>query len=245
MTSIVLSGGGVRGFAHAGFLNVIHDSIKIKEVVGCSMGALIGVLYCAKQDVNSMMDFVLKVKSLEVFAPSFSSKGLINGSKLVSKILKFANVNTFDDLQIPLICNSTNIRNGEEVVFDSGRLDKALMATSAYPGMFVPVNYGSKILIDGGITDPFPIKHATQKRIIGVNVSYGLGLPEAYNSTDILKQCINVLQMRLAQDQLHNEKALIIKPNLHNVGVFDVRKKLYCIRAGARAANASALAKLK
>jgi NTE family protein len=73
---LVLSGGGAKGFAHIGVLNVLEDAgVKIDYIGGTSMGAVIGGLYAmgynAKQ-IDSIIDVTNFSNVLNDFIPRSS-----------------------------------------------------------------------------------------------------------------------------------------------------------------------------
>ncbi|MCF6184391.1 MAG: patatin-like phospholipase family protein [Bacteroidales bacterium] len=77
--ALAFGGGGARGFAHIGVLQVLEEEkIQIKAISGCSMGAVVGGLYAYYQDVSKVEAFLLtmikkpafKDLNLELFSSS-------------------------------------------------------------------------------------------------------------------------------------------------------------------------------
>ncbi len=92
---------------------------------------------------------------------------------------------SFKDLPIPFACVSANMVNGKEVVMDSGVLPLAMRASMAIPGAFAPVILDSMVLVDGGISNNFPVdvaKDMGAEITIGVDLSTGLKDEEGLNS---------------------------------------------------------------
>ncbi|MEI3154591.1 MAG: patatin-like phospholipase family protein [Odoribacter sp.] len=84
---------------------------------------------------------------------------------------------SFKDLPIPFACVAANMVNGKEVVMDSGVLPLAMRASMAIPGAFAPVLLDSMVLVDGGISNNFPVdvaKDMGAEITIGVDLSTGL-----------------------------------------------------------------------
>lgn len=91
----------------------------------------------------------------------------------------------FRDLPIPFACVAANMVDGEEVVMDSGILPLAMRASMAIPGAFAPVLLDSMVLVDGGISNNFPVdvaKSMGAEITIGVDLSTGLKDAEGLNS---------------------------------------------------------------
>jgi len=76
--------------------------------------------------------------------------------------LAYANLNSFDELPVPFRCVATDLVSASAVVLDRGSLPKALRATMALPGIFTPVSWGNKILIDGGLVENLPVEPARE-----------------------------------------------------------------------------------
>ena len=70
--------------------------------------------------------------------------------------LPYNDVTRFADLPIPFACVAVDLQTSEAVVLDSGRLQEALRATMAIPGLFVPVRIGNRVLVDGGVLNNVP-----------------------------------------------------------------------------------------
>lgn len=62
----------------------------------------------------------------------------------------------FHDLPISFACIATDVRTGEEVVMQSGRLPLSIRASMAIPGLFAPVMIDGRLLVDGGLVNNFP-----------------------------------------------------------------------------------------
>lgn len=83
----------------------------------------------------------------------------------------------FSSLPIPFACVAANMVDGKEVVMDKGRLPLAMRASMAIPGAFAPVLLDSMVLVDGGISNNFPVdvaKNMGAEITIGVDLSTGL-----------------------------------------------------------------------
>ena len=67
-------------------------------------------------------------------------------------------IDDFDDFPIPFKCVAVNVLDGEVVVLDSGYLARAQRASMAIPSVFTPVEYGDKLLVDGGVIRNLPVQ---------------------------------------------------------------------------------------
>lgn len=92
---------------------------------------------------------------------------------------------SFKNLPIPFACVAANMVNGKEIIMDSGILPVAMRASMAIPGAFAPVILDSMVLVDGGISNNFPVNVAKDmgaEITIGVDLSTGLKDAEGLNN---------------------------------------------------------------
>lgn len=184
---IALGGGGARGLAHIGVLEVLEaHGIRPKYVAGTSMGAVVGAIYClegsaaglrerARQMVSSAefqdlkldkfytrADNVLARFRHELFEKFYLGALLYKRSHsqpdATNRIFHdLFGARTFDDCAIRFVCNALDIQSGDEVVFRHGPLAGAVWASCAIPGIFPPCARDGRLLVDGGVVDSIPI----------------------------------------------------------------------------------------
>ena len=87
--------------------------------------------------------------------------GGINTGQALVRVLSgetaaYWDVDDFDNLPIPFRCVATDLMSGEAVVLGEGRLPEALRATMAIPGIFTPVEWNGRFLVDGGLVNNLP-----------------------------------------------------------------------------------------
>ena len=142
----------------------------------------------------------LPFNKFKIQLPSSISKGQ-NVFNLLSKLtIGVSGIDNFQKLPIPFYCIATDIQTGEQVVLDKGNLAQAIAASSALPTLFQPVKLENKLLMDGGITNNFPIEGLLTKNldyIIGVDVQDDLFQHEDLNSASNI-----MLQIRTIRDRL-------------------------------------------
>lgn len=174
---LALGCGASLGFAHVGVLKVLEEErIPIDLLAGTSMGAFIGALWASGKSIDEIEAVVAKyrrtLENIKLMDFTFPRRGIIKGI-MVRKLLRsqFGD-RTFYDLKLPFKAVACDIRTRREVVIDTGRLEDAVMASVAIPGIFEPVPRGDELLVDGGIVDPLPtgvLSRAGVNRIIAVN----------------------------------------------------------------------------
>ena len=158
--SLVLGSGGARGLAHIGVIHWLEENdFKIKSIVGCSIGAVIGGIYAAgKLDVyEQWVRCLTKVDILTLLDLSWDKSGLVRGDKLVSTLIGLVGEKLIEDLPISFTAVAADLRGQKEVWIRSGSLFDAMRASFAIPLFFTPFKYKGVDLVDGGVLNPVPI----------------------------------------------------------------------------------------
>ena len=169
---LALSAGGVRGFAHVGVLEVLHNAgVPIDMMAGTSMGAVVGSLYAAGLPTEQLWEIGNHIK-MDTITPDFNLIGLFKLlflQKLPSSqnLQQFFNKQIghmrFEDLVIPFATAAMDVKTGEQVIFDSGPVDIAVRASMNLPGIFDPVSYRHRYLVDGAVVNYLPVNLVKQK----------------------------------------------------------------------------------
>lgn len=158
--SLALSSGGARGLAHIGVIEALEArGYKIKNVAGCSMGALIGGIY-AKGNLPVFKEWICHLDRVDVFSLmdfTLSSRGLIKGEKVFMAIRSLLGDGNIEDFSIGFRCNAVDIQRGKEKVFKSGSLLEAVRASASIPSVFRPAMIKGTEYVDGGVLNPIPI----------------------------------------------------------------------------------------
>jgi NTE family protein len=179
-----LSGGGARGFAHAGALKAIEDAgYKPEIIAGTSAGAFAAVLYSDGYSPEEIIE-LFTGKELKEFAEIHIPKTGIFGTGGLRKFLqKHLRTKKFEDLPIPVKVVTTNLDEGKVVVFDKGPIIEPLVASCSIPIVFETVVIDNVNYVDGGLFKNFPVSviRGECEKIIGVNVNPLI--PGKYNKT--------------------------------------------------------------
>ncbi len=177
---LVLSGGGARGLAHVGVLQILEEQkIPICAVAGTSMGAYVGSLFAAGLDTAKLVELAGEIRNLKallklmdpIFPPS---AGLIRGDKIRRHLERTLGSCTFEELKLPFLVVATDLDTMQAHVFDRGSVAQAVHASAAIPGVCAPVVVGGRRYTDGGAADPLPISILRERfeldAVIAINV---------------------------------------------------------------------------
>ena len=177
-TAFVLGGGGNLGAIQVGQLRALLErGIRPDVVVGCSVGSLNGAAIAGNptlQEAERLADLWRSLTREDVFPSSRVGRGpwmfVRNATsafgdhglrRVLAHWLRFSRI---EDAAVPLWVVATSLRKGTEHWFSSGDVATALLASTALPGLFPPVDVAGELLIDGGVVNNIPISKAIELR---------------------------------------------------------------------------------
>jgi NTE family protein len=160
-----------------GVLKVLErEGIKVSAIAGSSIGAMVGGAYAAGLSVERIEREWVETdlpKVVRSFLPTFPRAGLSSGGELRKYLRSVLGDVKIEELRIPFAAVATDIDTGEAVVLREGPLVDALRASAAIPGIFYPVRWGQRLLVDGGLVEPLPVRVC---RELGVDVVIGVDI---------------------------------------------------------------------
>lgn len=243
--AVALGGGGARGFAHIGVLRVLEqEKIPVDLVVGTSVGALIGALYADTGRVLDAELLALQVQKEDLFdfgALSLLSGGLVKGDRLERFLTSNLHARSIEQLKVPFAAVAVELRTGQTAVFEAGPVARAVHASAAIPGVFIPVEINGVTYVDGGVTAPVP---AAIARRIGADVVIGVAIPAAVPTAiprtpiGVMLHAVNIMTAEIGR--LHATEAdVVIEPAVGDVDYDDFSRAKHLIEAGEEATRAA------
>jgi NTE family protein len=245
---LALGSGGARGLAHILVFEVFEElGIMPSIISGSSIGAIMGASFASgtpskeiKEVVNDLI-FHKNSKFWQLHKKSDYTKmlnfmdfglkpgGIIKGEKFLKVLREEIKVNTFEDLKIPLKIVTTNFWDHSEVVLEKGDLHKAVISSFSLPGLFPPVKYGGKLLMDGGMTNPLPYDTIQNDCDITIAIDVSArkdkienGMPPSY---EILFSAFQIMQDSIVQEKLKRTKPdILINTEIKGIRVHEFMK---------------------
>ena len=163
--ALVLGGGGARGYAHLGVLQVLQQAgVPLDLIVGTSAGSIFGAVYSDNHSFDKTYRIMMQA-SFWSFADLNNvpnSSGFVQGYHLEKMLLANMQAKNFSKLKNKLVVVSTDLKTGQVFFIQSGPIAPAVLASSALPGLVDPVFLYHKILVDGGVVQPVPVAVAKQ-----------------------------------------------------------------------------------
>ncbi len=271
--ALVLSGGGVRGVAHAGVLQGLeYYGWRPSAIVGVSMGAIVGATYALNSDwyqalvnmdtryfpgppIASSADLRERIRALlaseralreMLLGWGVGSRSLKQGQALLAALTLGRNL---EEGRIPVAAVAADLRSGRRMILRTGRASQMVYASAALPGILPPLKHEGCLLSDGTYVDNAPIDVARD---------FGVELVIAVDTTQINHQLAirNGLQAMIrameichhSHSQLRFKKAdfVLRPPYPFAIEALDFRYKRHCAAAGLKAVrhNRDALQRL-
>jgi NTE family protein len=246
--SVALGGGFARGYAHLGVLRSFRESaIPVTSIAGSSIGSILGAAYASGVPLSRIISKCREIRFRDFAKWRVSRFGLASNERLGALVQKLFGTKQFEDLVLPLAVVATDLGTGDPVVFRQGNLAEAIRASCAFPGLFEPIQIGTRCLADGGIVAPVPTRAAREMGAeIVVGVSVGLhdgrrGAPT--NMFQVVSRAISAAQKhQLEAWERHAD--LVLRPAVQNLAWDDFDRIDEAIEAGSAEAL-SAIPRLK
>ncbi|MBJ8440706.1 patatin-like phospholipase family protein [Acinetobacter junii] len=240
--ALVLGSGGARGYAHIGVIEVLEQQgIRPDLIVGTSAGSIVGSIYASGKSAAELRDIALKLKANDVRDVNVSLKGFFDGKKVEDYVNQQVLNTPLQKLKIPMYVVATELKNGTKTVFNYGNTGQAVRASTSIPSMFVPTKIRNVEYVDGGLVSPVPVEVA---RELGADIVIAVDIlaqpihTETTNVWGLFNQNINIMQGRLAEEEL-KDADVVIQPDLREKAhIFDVKGREMTMQAGIDAAQA-------
>ena len=246
---LALGGGGARGFAHVGVLQVLEEAgIKTDLVVGTSAGSLVGALHASGKTGAQLQRIAetMEESTITDWALPFLNRGVLRGEALARYVSNQTQGRKIEDLPIRLGIVATDLNLGEGVLFQRGDTATAVRASSAVPSVFLPVRINNRDYVDGGLVAPVPVRYAREmgaEVVLAIDISTTPEGSQAESMLQILLQTFNIMGKSIKALEL-KEADVVVRPSLGGVSSADFNARVRAIEAG-RAAMLAALPALK
>lgn len=258
-TILVLGGGGMRGYAHIGVIRALERlGLRVDEVVGTSMGAVMGGLLAVGHDSHaiervageiSLKDY-FKLNLLKFLVKGYRHASVYKGKTFLQFLRRHLPAAHFADLPRPFFCNALSLTSGASQFFglpgaDHVPVADAVYASACLPGVFEPIELDGDHYIDGGMTETLALRLARARGaelVIGVDLSHrDLHKQTPYRASlpHILFQAYEVMGVALNEHNLHryaDERTVLIKPKMSHIGLLDPPDVTEVVRLGEREA---------
>ncbi|MEL7609808.1 MAG: patatin-like phospholipase family protein [Bacillota bacterium] len=213
---VALGSGSAKGFAHIGVLQVLAEKgIPIDMIAGSSMGAIIGGIYACNTDLRLLTKLIAALNQRKYFDITIRRNGgLLGGERMELLIKTLTHDKSFSELEIPFFCAATDVETGERLILKEGKLYSAIRASMSIPGVFVPVQHGAHLCVDGGVLDRVPCRPLLEA---GADVVFGVDVGnrgdfsriEKGSIRGVLDNCLNIMQWEITKERTKDAHVMI------------------------------------
>ena len=202
--ALVLGSGGARGLAHIGAIEALEErGYRITSVSGCSMGSIIAGMFCAGKLEEAKRWFLSidRQRILRLTDFSITGNSLVKGKRIIQALQEIVPDCPIESLPIPLTLVASDLITTDEVVFRTGSLFEAIRASISLPLFFQPVQWQGRLLVDGGILNPLPLRQIERTEgdiLVAMNISGKDGLTIQHQSSDLVRIAQSLQEKRLS-----------------------------------------------
>lgn len=245
--SLILSGGSALGIAHVGVIKWLEEnSLVPDEIIGTSMGSVIGALYACGHSSADIAKTVEKMSGINFFNIKYSH-GIFEHRRINSILKNIFKRKRMRDSNIKLKIITTYLNNGDSKVFSSGDsnlISEIVRASIAIPGIFRAKKIRNKYYIDGGISSNLPVEFAKKSNLkIASNViNHGREIkirePRGFFSAIKTRLLMVDYSMHyLIRNQTYSKtpyikKLLLIEPQVNSFSLYKIEKSKEMIEIG-------------
>ena len=255
--TLVLGGGGSMGALQAGVLRVLmRHGFQPSRIIGTSVGALNGAFLAFYPGMAGAEQLVEVWRGLEneryislnpvrvVFRLASRQLHLFSNEFLRRLIEQHAVEDDFAAARVPLFIPATNLYTGRKHVFSAGPVSRAILASTAIPGVFGPVEIDGQAYIDGGVVANLDLETAVElgaKEILAIDLSHCFELPEPNSVLDVLTRTVDIVMRERVQRDLElldgRARITVIRPEIERgPGVGDLSHVSRLIEQGEQLA---------
>jgi NTE family protein len=201
---LALGGGFARGIAHAGVLQVFERyQIPIHCIAGVSAGSIVAAAYASGASPEEIAKAGCAMRFGDVARWSVGRMGFVVSERMKRFLERLLKRYRFEEMRIPLGVLATDLCNGESVSFrDSGDVFLPIRASCSYPGLFQPLQYEGRLLVDGAMSMEIPALLARQMgatHVISVHLPAQSGAVPPTNMFQVVNRCFQIMQTHCEQ----------------------------------------------
>jgi NTE family protein len=218
---LALGGGFARGIAHAGILDVFErNGIPIHCITGVSAGSIVAAAYASGANPSEIAHAGCSMRFGDVARWSLCRMGFVVSERMKRFLERLLKAYRFEEMRIPLGVIATDLGSGQPVRFrDSGDVFLPIRASCSYPGLFQPVRYNGRLLVDGAMSMEIPAalaRHLGATHVISVHLPAQAGEKAPTNVFQVVNRCFQIMQTR-TEESWRRESDLVITPDVSHI----------------------------
>jgi len=218
---LALGGGFARGIAHAGVLDVFErNGIPIHCITGVSAGSIVAAAYASGASPPEIARAGCAMRFGDVARWSLCRMGFVVSERMKRFLERLLKAYRFEEMRIPLGVLATDLCTGNAVCFhEAGDVFLPIRASCSYPGLFQPVRYEGRLLVDGAMSMEMP---AGLARALGATHVISVHLPAQAsdkpptNVFQVVNRCFQIMQTQ-TEESWRRDSDLVITPDVTRI----------------------------
>lgn len=229
------------GALQAGMLRVlIARGLRPSRIVGTSVGALNGAFLAFNPGADGADRLAETWRSLanerymrnhpmRVFYRLASRQRCLFSNDFLRELIAEHTVeDDFAAAQLPLHITATNMTSGQKRVFSEGPVSQAVLASTAIPGIFPPIDIDGASYIDGGVVAHLDLDTAVEagsRDVLAIDLSHCFDEPEPKSAIGVVSRTVDiVMRHRVERDMARlrrSARITLLQPEVsegHGVG---------------------------
>jgi NTE family protein len=222
----VLSGGGVRGFAHLGVVKALWEKgVVAEQISATSAGALAAAFLANGFSPDEIMEIVTGKMNLKLLHWNMAPGGLISLDKVAALLQNNLRYTRFEQLPIKLFVAATNFAAGGQKIFSTGDLIQPVLAACSIPGLFPPLFIDQVPYVDGGLSNNLPVEPFINRKkdVVAVYVNPLGPFHPQDNMTAMLDRAIHMSFREIVIRSASDCYLFVEPPGLEKFGLLDLR----------------------
>jgi NTE family protein len=217
---LAFGGGFARGIAHIGVLRALEKSnIPICAVAGVSSGAIMAAAVASGATSDDIEKVALSMKFRDVARWTVNLMGLAGSDRMITFLARLLKANRFEEMRVPLAIVATDLLTGRPATFHGkGDVIVPIRASCSYPGLFLPIRYQGRLLVDGFVSMEVPAAPLLQMgadRVISIVIPNQEGNTDYGNMFGVLSRCFQLMSARTENEWRRYSDVVITPPVSH------------------------------
>lgn len=238
---LALGGGFARGVAHVGVLRMLESyGVPLHCVAGVSAGAVVGAAFASGATAEEIGRVGTQMRFRDVARWSLNRMGLAGSGPMEGLLQRLLKRRRFEEMAIPLGVVATDLATGEAALFRGhGDIVIPVRASCSFPGVFQPVMFENRLLVDGAVSMQVPAQICRMMgatRVISVMLPPPGWEPEKANVVSVVNRCFQIVQAR-AEQAWRSASDVVITPEVSAVEWNGFSSATALIHAGEEAAG--------
>lgn len=242
---VVLSGGGARGFAHAGALQALEEvGIHPDIIAGVSAGSVVTAMYAGGLTPSEIVKVFADATFSDFAQLGVPRDGFFSMDGFKRFLARHIPYERIEDLPLPAVVCATDLDNYKPVAFFEGPLVDCVAASCSIPIIFKPVRIEGVTYVDGGVLANLPAWAVREKckYLIGINCSPMPRRGKPKSLMDIAHCTYDLLVKNNSQPQMQLCDLAVSVDDIAAYKVFNLREIRKVFRSGYDSTLAALLA---